>query len=54
MINEAVIPTISQTIRAMNTPQLVQPNADVVVTPTNNVAEKASVESTVNSIDTHA
>jgi hypothetical protein len=53
MINEAVIPTISQTIRAMNTPQLVQPNTDVV-TPTNNVAQTASVETNTHSVDTHA
>lgn len=53
MINDAVIPTISQTIRAMNSPQLVQPNRDVVVTPTNNTTPTKNVEQEIHSIDTH-
>ena len=59
MINETVIPTISQTIRAINAVPLVSPN-DLVVTPTRVVTPANNVEGSVNvdikahSLDTHA
>lgn len=61
MINEAVIPTISQTIREINKPQLVRTNEVVeAITPQKSVAKVSTNVSTVmktlraGSIDTHA
>lgn len=61
MINEAVIPTISQTIRTMNQLQLVKPNEVVAaITPIKRVVEVSThinvdmETSSVHSINTHA